>query len=66
MRNILILAPHPDDESVGLSVFIKRKQEEGCKIFIFFLTNGVISKSEMWFWQKYKYDKILKKRLNEM
>ena len=32
MKNILILAPHPDDESVGLSVFIKRKKEEGCKI----------------------------------
>ena len=66
MKNILILAPHPDDESVGLSVFIKRKKAEGCKIVIFFLTNGVISKNEMWFWEKNKYEKFLHKRLNEM
>ncbi|MDC3091081.1 PIG-L family deacetylase [Rickettsiales bacterium] len=66
MKNILILAPHPDDETVGLSVFIKRKQEEGCNFFIFFLTNGVVSKNEMWFWEKNKYDIFLDKRLNEM
>ena len=66
MKHILLLAPHPDDESVGLSVFIKRKKEEGCKITIFFLTNGGISKNEMWFWERNKYEKLLQKRLNEM
>lgn len=66
MKNILILAPHPDDETVGLSVFMRRKQEEGCNFFIFFLTNGVVSKSEMWFWEKNKYHIFLEKRLSEM
>ena len=61
MKNILILAPHPDDETVGLSVFMRRKQEEGCNFFIFFLTNGVVSKSEMWFWEKINIIYFLKK-----
>ena len=44
MKNILILSAHPDDEIVGTCIFIKRKILEGHKIYILFLTNGVISK----------------------
>ena len=66
MKNILILAPHPDDECVGLSKLIKQKRKKGCIFYIFFLTNGVIAQENMWFWEKKKYKDILNKRLEEM
>lgn len=66
MQNILILAAHPDDEIVGLSVFIKKKNKLGCNIFILFLTNGLISKDSRWFWDKGLHDKYLKERMSEL
>ena len=53
MKNILFVAAHPDDELVGATFIIKRLLQKN--LFIFFLTNGVISKEEMWFWNKKKY-----------
>ena len=52
-ENILIVAPHPDDELVGASLIISRLIDKK-KIIIFFPTNGVISKGSMWFWSKIK------------
>ena len=66
MKNILILSAHPDDEIVGTCIFIKRKILEGHKIYILFLTNGVISKDEMWFWKKRNYNFFLEKRMYEL
>ncbi len=65
-KNILILAPHPDDEVVGTCAIIKRGLELGQRFYIFFMTNGVISREEMWFFEKKKYSRRLKKRLSEM
>ena len=65
-KNILILAPHPDDEVVGTCTIIKRGMEKGKRFYIFFLTNGVISREEMWFFEQKKYSTKLNKRLIEM
>ena len=54
MKNILFVAAHPDDELVGATFIIKNLLKKK-NIIIFFLTNGVISKEEMWFWNKNKY-----------
>ena len=55
MKNILFVAAHPDDELVGATFIIKKLLQKK-NIIIFFLTNGVISKEEMWFWNKKKYE----------
>ena len=65
-KNILILAPHPDDEVVGTCAIIKRGLELGQRFYIFFMTNGVISREEMWFFEKKKYSRKLNNRLTEM
>ena len=51
MRNILFVIPHPDDEVVGSCLIIKEFLKKK-KISILFLTNGVISPSKNWFWEK--------------
>ena len=35
-------------------------------LYIFFLTNGVIPREEMWFFEKKKYSRKLNIRLSEM
>lgn len=66
MNKILFLIPHPDDEIVGACKIIKNFQNKKKKIFILFLTNGVIDKNTMWSWDRKKYDQSLNTRLNEM
>ncbi len=66
MNKILFLIPHPDDEIVGACKIIKNFQNKKKKIFILFLTNGVIDKNTMWSWDRKKYDHSLNTRLNEM
>ena len=46
MKNILLVAPHPDDEIVGASIIIKRILSKK-NLIIFFPTNGVIPKEAM-------------------
>ena len=53
MKNILFVAAHPDDELVGATFIIKKLLQKK-NLIIFILTNGVISKEEMWFWNKNK------------
>jgi len=65
MKNILFIAPHPDDELVGATFIIKKILLKK-NLIIFFPTNGVLSKEEMWFWEKKKYKKKKKLRNEEM
>ncbi len=65
MKNILIVAPHPDDELVGTALIISRLIDKK-KIIIFFPTNGVIPEDSMWFWRKSNYQLILNTRIKEM
>ena len=66
MNKILILVPHPDDEIVGTAIFIKKKILDGCEVYLFFLTNGILQKDKMWFWDRRNYIYFLKKRLDEL
>ena len=52
---MLVIAPHPDDEVVGTCAIIKKGRELGQRFYIFFLTNGVIPREDMWFFEKKKY-----------
>ena len=65
MRNILFVIPHPDDEVVGSCLIIKEFFKKK-KISILFLTNGVISPSKNWFWEKKKFKKKISIRYQEM
>ncbi len=55
-KQILILAPHPDDEIVACCAAIGRAQSEGAKISILFLTHGCIAKETLWPWQRKNYE----------
>ena len=66
MKNILVIAPHPDDEIVGLGITIKKILKKRNNIVIFFPTNGVIAMNQMWFWTRHNYIKNLSERINEM
>ena len=65
MNNILLIAAHPDDELVGAAFIIKKILLKK-NLIIFFPTNGVLSKEEMWFWDKRKYQEKKKLRNKEM
>jgi LmbE family N-acetylglucosaminyl deacetylase len=53
VRRILVLAPHPDDETVGLAAMISRERLQGGEIGVLFLTSGV--PRERWFWARDDY-----------
>ncbi len=40
MKNILIVAPHPDDEVIGCGGFIKKYTEQGWQVYVLVLTRG--------------------------
>ena len=52
LKNFLFIIAHPDDEIVGTTTIIKKLLEEKSKVYIFFLTNGVVSEKHLMFWQK--------------
>ena len=66
MKNLLFIIPHPDDEIVGCGIILKKFLEEGKRITLFFLTNGIIDVNQMWFWDKKNFDKFLLRRTCEM
>jgi hypothetical protein len=39
-ENVLILAPHPDDEIIGCGGAIIKHRNKGSKIFVIYLTDG--------------------------
>ena len=59
MKNILLIAPHPDDEIAGAFMIIKNFLNT--KIIVFFLTNGVIDQNSLWFWQRGFHEEKSKK-----
>ena len=66
LKNFLFIIAHPDDEVVGATTIIKKLLEEKNKVYIFFLTNGVISEKYLMFWQKKNIKKMKIVRKSEM
>ena len=62
----LLLAQGAEGIAVGLSTKIRELIREGNFVYIFFLTNGVISKNSRWFWEKKNYKFLLNKRIKEL
>lgn len=54
-KQILILAPHPDDEIVAACAAIGRARAEGAKVSVLFLTHGCIARKTLWPWQRENY-----------
>ena len=65
MKNVLLIAPHPDDEIVGSYLVIKKILKQK-KIDIFFFKNGVIDKQSLWFWERKNHKNKVKIRKKEM
>ncbi len=66
MKKILFIVPHPDDELVGSCCLIRRYLKDGKKIYLFFITNGVLSHETLWFWQRSHIKKMIDLRKREM
>jgi LmbE family N-acetylglucosaminyl deacetylase len=47
MKNIVVFAPHPDDEVLGCGGTIVKKLMEGNNVFVIFMTDGRYGLSEM-------------------
>ena len=39
-KNVVVFAPHPDDETLGCGGTIVKKIKEGCGVYIIFMTDG--------------------------
>lgn len=51
-KRILILSPHPDDETVGAAAAIARARAKGAAVHVAFLTDGVPAIENFWPWQR--------------
>lgn len=47
MKNILILAPHPDDEILGCGGLISKEVQDGNHVFVAIMTNGNVGAPEL-------------------
>jgi LmbE family N-acetylglucosaminyl deacetylase len=54
-RRILILAPHPDDETVGCAIAAQRARSAGAAVFVLTLTTGVPPKAALYPWRRGAY-----------
>lgn len=46
MNNILVIAPHPDDETLGCGATIAKKAKEGCAVYVLIATNAHVGMPE--------------------
>ena len=46
-KKIIIVAPHPDDEVIGLGGTLLRLLEEGCTVEIIYMTSGKLSEKKI-------------------
>lgn len=64
-RQVLILAPHPDDEIVACGVAAMRARREGARLSVLFLTTGVPPCEALWSWQRTGYAARVARRRDE-
>ncbi len=66
LKNFLFIIPHPDDEIVGVCSIIKKLIGKNNKIYLFFLTNGIVSQKSLIFSKNKDFNKLKLIRKNEM
>lgn len=64
-RNILFLIPHPDDEIVAATGYIKKAQRSGSKINALYLTTGCVAQDVLWPWKRRYYNNFVNRRRKE-
>ncbi len=64
-RNILVLAPHPDDEVVGAATAIRRASAGGASVKVLYLTTGVPARKVLWPWQRRDHPRRVATRIDE-
>jgi LmbE family N-acetylglucosaminyl deacetylase len=64
-RRILILAPHPDDETVGCAIAAQRARHGGAAVFVLTLTTGIPPKAALFPWQRAAYAARIARRRAE-
>jgi LmbE family N-acetylglucosaminyl deacetylase len=64
-RRILILAPHPDDETVACGIAARRARAEGARLFVLYLTTGVAPRDLLWPWRRGGHDTRVARRRDE-
>ncbi|MCP4330200.1 MAG: PIG-L family deacetylase [Alphaproteobacteria bacterium] len=64
-RQILILAPHPDDEVVGCAAAIGRARARGARVHVTYLTTGVPAPDVLWPWQRHRHGNLVGRRRAE-
>ena len=64
-QRILILAPHPDDETVGFCAAIGRARAAGSALSVVFLTHGCVEAAAMWPWTWSRYAAAVARRRAE-
>ncbi|MEM2145432.1 MAG: PIG-L family deacetylase [Candidatus Jordarchaeaceae archaeon] len=47
MNNVIVVAPHPDDETLGCGGTIAKKIHEGCEVFVIYMTDGRYALTEI-------------------
>jgi len=51
-RQILLVAPHPDDEIVACGIAAMRALATGARVFVLYLTTGVPAARDLWPWRR--------------
>lgn len=64
-RRVLILAPHPDDETVACGIAAARAASAGARVFILYLTTGVPEVAALWPWRRSSHAALVRGRRDE-
>jgi len=64
-ERVLVLAPHPDDETVGCAGAIGRARAAGTRLFVLFLTTGVPADADAGPWRRGGYAERVERRRRE-
>jgi LmbE family N-acetylglucosaminyl deacetylase len=64
-KRILVLAPHPDDEVVGVAAALTRARQDGAVAALAFLTTGVPASETAWPWARRGHSRRVERRGEE-
>jgi LmbE family N-acetylglucosaminyl deacetylase len=61
-RRILVLIPHPDDETAGCCIALMRARAAGAELFGVVLTTGIPAASVLWPWSRKRHPARVERR----